>query len=143
MGRPSKFTQGLADQICDRLALGEPMAVICRDEGYPSDRTVRDWISANEEFSAAIARARESGYDMLAAQCLEIADTPLLGQETVTKAEGQTEVREGDMLGHRKLQIDTRMKLLSKWDPKRFGDKLALGQADDLAPLTVVINKPG
>jgi hypothetical protein len=41
-----------------------------------------------------------------------------------------------------KLRIDTRLKLLSKWDPKRYGEKLALGQADDLAPLMVVINKP-
>jgi hypothetical protein len=30
------------------------------------------------------------------------------------------------MLGHRKLQIETRLKLLAKWDPKRYGDKLSL-----------------
>ena len=26
------------------------------------------------------------------------------------------------MLGHRKLQVETRLKLLAKWDPKRYGD---------------------
>ena len=28
------------------------------------------------------------------------------------------------MIQRAKLRIDTRLKLLSKWDPKRYGDKL-------------------
>jgi len=31
-------------------------------------------------------------------------------------------VKKVEMLGHRKLQIETRLKLLAKWDPKRYGD---------------------
>ena len=42
-----------------------------------------------------------------------------------------------DMLGHRKLQIETRLKLLSKWDPKRFGDRVALTGADNAPPIQV------
>ena len=37
-----------------------------------------------------------------------------------------TETVVEDMLGHRKLQIETRLKLLAKWDPKRYGKKLDL-----------------
>ncbi|MNT50547.1 hypothetical protein D3C72_1874720 [compost metagenome] len=33
-------------------------------------------------------------------------------------------VKRGDMLGHRKLQIETRLKLLAKWNPKRYGDRM-------------------
>ena len=28
------------------------------------------------------------------------------------------------MLGHRKLQIETRLKLLAKWSPKKYGEKI-------------------
>lgn len=135
MARPSKFTPELLEEICARLSRGEPLAAICRDEGMPADRTVRDWIEQKSEVSAAIARAREAGEDWLAAECLAIADTPEVGVETTTKANGDTETREGDMLGHRKLRIDTRLKLLAKWNPKKWGDRMALdhGVQDNLA----------
>ena len=52
------------------------------------------------------------------------------------KADGSTEVRRGDMLGHRKLQIETRLKLLAKWDPKRYGGRTVLA-GDAQAPLAL------
>ena len=33
---------------------------------------------------------------------------------------------------HAKLRIDTRLKLLAKWNPRKWGDKLAVGGAEDL-----------
>lgn len=138
-GRPSSFTQAVADEIVERLSKGEPLAAICRDEHMPTDRTVRNWREADEAFASAIAGAREVGFDQIAADCLRIADTPLIGEERTTKDDGKVEVREGDMLGHRKLQIDTRLKLLAKWDPKRYGDRLDLnhsGSIDTMDPET-------
>lgn len=123
-GRPSTFTQEIADEICARLSKGEPLAHICRDEHMPAVRTVSDWKVASEQFSADFTRARDEGFDHLAAECLRIADTPAEGVETTVKANGDEETRKGDMLGHRKLQIETRLKLLAKWDPKRYGEKV-------------------
>jgi len=37
-----------------------------------------------------------------------------------------TEVKQEDMLGHRKLQVETRLKLLACWDPRRYGAKVAV-----------------
>ncbi len=142
MGRPSSYTQEVAAEIVDRLSKGEPLAAICRDDHMPTDRTVRNWQAADDAFASAIAGAREVGFDQIAAECLRIADTPLIGEERTTKDDGKVEVREGDMLGHRKLQIETRLKLLAKWDPKRYGDKVALtggGPGDE--PLSVVIRQ--
>lgn len=123
MGRPSLKSPELLASICDRLSKGEPLAAICRGEGMPCDDTVRNWMDADAEVSRAIARAREAGEEWLAAECLQIADTPEVGAETTTKADGTVETREGDMLGHRKLRIDTRLKLLAKWNPRKWGDR--------------------
>lgn len=142
-GRQSLYTKELADAICARLSTGEPLAQICRDAGMPNVRTISLWKTAHEGFDSDFARARDEGYDALAAQCLAIADTPLEGVETTTKDDGRIEEKRGDMLGHRKLQIETRLKLLAKWDPRRYGDKLALGQADDLLPLVTVKDLTG
>lgn len=123
-GRPSKYTPELAAEICERLSKGEPLAEICRDGHMPAVRTVSDWKLAHTDFSADFARGRDDGYDYLAAECLAIANRTIEGEETTTKPNGDVEVKRGDMLGHRKLMIETRLKLLAKWDPKRYGDKV-------------------
>ena len=136
MARPSKKTKEMVDAICLRLSNGEPLTAICRDEGMPAPRTVRDWMASDQEVSAAIAHAREEGEEALAEECLAIADTPLEGEETEFDAEGNVvKVKRSDMLGHRKLQIETRLKLLAKFNPKRWGDRVALdhGVQDNLA----------
>ncbi len=109
--------------ICERLSKGETMTSICSGEGMPSYRAVMDWCAEDETVSAGIAQARVRGFDALADECLLIANKTCEGIETVEKADGSVEVRKGDMLGHRKLQIETRLKLLAKWDPKRYGEK--------------------
>lgn len=124
IGRPSLYTLKIMQEIVDRLSKGEPMAQICRDDWMPAVRTVHDWMDSRPEVSASIARARDEGFDAIAADCLSIANTPVEGEETTVKADGSIEVKRGDMLGHRKLQIETRLKLLAKWDPKRYGEKI-------------------
>ncbi len=134
-GRPSLWTQKVADEICTRLAQGEPLAQICREDRMPSLTTVWNWQKAKAEFSECIARAREAGWDRIASDALEISNTPLLGviRKVEDTAEGTkiTETHE-DMLGHRRLQIETRLKLLAKWDPKRYGDKIEIEHAGQL-----------
>lgn len=126
----------MANVICERLGDGTPLAVMCREDGMPGLRTVYDWMEAHEAFSARIARGRDAGYDMIAAEALHIADTPLEGIREVVKADGKVETTREDMLGHRRLQIETRLKLLAKWDPKRYGDATIL-RGDANNPLQV------
>jgi hypothetical protein len=43
------------------------------------------------------------------------------------------------MLGHRKLQIETRLKMLAKFNPKRYGDKV-VHAGDDVNPVVIENN---
>lgn len=92
----------------------------------PGLRTVYDWTAANTELSARIARAREDGEEIIAAGCLEIADDSR--NDWVEKFG-----KEGEFAGWQfnaehvqrsKLRIETRLKLLAKWNPKKYGDKV-------------------
>lgn len=122
MARPSKRSPQVEDEICRRLSEGETLRAICRDEGMPPWRSVYDWIAQDEGFAARFARARELGADAIAEQAMSIADTPVIGEE-VEESENGIKVRRADMLGHRKLQVETRLKLLAKWFPKKYGDR--------------------
>ena len=116
----------LLPEICARLAQGETLSAICRDPHMPDRVTVYSWANADPVVSERIAQARAVGFDAIADECLEIANTPVVGEEVTTKPDGSQEVKRGDMLGHRKLQIETRLKLLAKWDPKRYGERQAV-----------------
>lgn len=133
-GRPSEYSQEVADLICEKIADGIPLREICRDDNMPAWRTVYDWRDAHPDFSARIAHARELGEEAIAQDCMRIADTPQIGIKTTSKASGMETV-ETDMIEHRRLQIDTRLKLLAKWNPRKWGDKLAVGGAADLPPV--------
>lgn len=106
MGRPSKYTQAIADEICERLAQGESLRAICRDEHMPPEVTVRRWVVQDVNgIAAQYTRARDMGLDTTAEECREIAD------------EGS-----GDVARDR-LRFDERRWYLSKLAPKRYGDK--------------------
>lgn len=66
-----------------------------------------------EEF----ARAKDAGYDTIADDMLSIADA------APERVEGRVDPGE---VANRKLRIWTRQQLLSKWSPKKYGDKVTL-----------------
>lgn len=126
-GRPCVYDPDIAAAICARLACGESLRAICRDDAFPPESTVRGWaVDDVDGFAARYARARDIGLDTMADELLEIADTPREGVRTESSDDGIKTVTE-DMLGHRRLQIDARKWYLAKLAPKRYGDKLELG----------------
>jgi hypothetical protein len=137
-GRPSKYTPELAAEICERLSNGEPLRQICRDAHMPAWTAIYAWAAKDAVLSERIAHARNQGYEAIAEECLLIADNPEWGLTESVGPNGQT-VTKQDMLGHRKLRIETRLKLLAKWDPKRYGDRLALA-GDEKNPIHLEAN---
>ena len=137
-GRPSKYTKQIAESICEQLSEGVPLREICRQEGMPAWRTVYDWMWRDDSLSTAIAHARDLGCDNIAEECLHIADNQMFGEE-VTESEDDKGVKhitikKVDMLGHRKLQIETRLKLLAKFNPKKYGESMT-HKGDEENPL--------
>ncbi len=134
MAQESKYTEWHGEMICAGLSEGHSLLSICEALGV-AHSTARRWEAEIPEHAANVARAREQGCHALAEQALAIADTPLLGEVRTTKADGSVEVRQEDMTSHRKLQIDTRKWLIARWLPKVYGEKVAVGGADDLPPI--------
>lgn len=139
---PKPVPQDLADIIVEQVGRGVPLAEIVRsDPRFPKAlTTVYDWIIKDPIFAQRYAQARVAGYDAIAADMLRIADTPLEGVKRKVTADG-VEITEEDMLGHRKLQVDTRRWLLSKWDPKRYGERVEVAGDPD-APLIAADASP-
>jgi hypothetical protein len=131
MARPSTFNLETADEICERLAGGESLLSICKDDGLPPQSVVFQWLSKNAEFAENYARARQFWAHSEFERMMQIADTPQSGVITTVK-DGKEEVKTLDMTDHRRLQVDTRKWALARMFPKVYGDRInqAISGAD-------------
>lgn len=116
----------IAEQICDRLAKGETLLAILdtrpRPDGWPCRVTFYEWLRIDQQIAEMYDKAREAGLDVLAEDCIKIAE------EDIDKVEAK---RDPAHIAHQKLRIDTRLRLLGKWSPKKYGDKVEVsGNAD-------------
>lgn len=121
-------------KICERHSKGETIASILRTPGMPGRSTFYEWLE-DEELSGLFARARDAAMDAIADEAVAIAEDG--ANDTYVDENGFKRV-DNDVIQRSKLRVDTRLKLLAKWAPRKYGDKLELsGDAD--RPLTVQV----
>lgn len=111
IGRPSKFSQDLAENICEQIANGKSLRAICAGDDMPSATTVFKWLNENQDFSEQYARARGRQADHYFEEIVEIADSVEADSAAVAKA---------------RLQVDARKWAASKLAPKKYGEKTEL-----------------
>ena len=136
-GRPSIRSAEVEDRIIEGLSAGTPLTIVCKPDDMPALRTVYDWMDADEEFSARIARAREMGWDQIAIDALNIADE-VTDQDSIETKFG--EIPNKEWLMRSKLRVETRLKLLAKWDPKRYGEMIKHAGADG-GPMSITVSQ--
>ena len=93
--------------ICEGLASGLSLNRVAQEIGI-SDSSVYEWMAADSDFAEKYARARQTGYAVMADQLVDISDSV-----------------EGDPARDR-LRVDTRKWMLSKMLPKVYGERLAV-----------------
>jgi hypothetical protein len=120
MGRPSKYTQKIADEICERLAEGESLRRICLTPSMPKKSTVFRWLASNQEFRDQYAMSRECQADVLADEIIDIADGKRAEYEG-----GEADVQRD------RLAVDARKWVAAKLKAKVYGDKALLGSDPD------------
>ena len=139
-GRPSEYDPEIAGQICHLISIQTiSLTAICnsRDE-FPEAKTFYRWMISHEELRQLYARAKEDQLQILADEIVPLADADRICEKVTIKADGSREVVILDQVERTKLQIDSRKWLLSKLNPKKYGDnsKLQL-TGEDGGPLIV------
>ena len=123
-GRPSKYTEELAAEIAQRLSDGEPLRQICRDAHMPHWTNIYEWMARDQDLSVRIARAREIGQDAIAE---EIYREMMLEPEREER--GRIDPGYVQLI---KARAEIKLKLLAKWNPKRYGDRVTMaGDAEN------------
>jgi len=134
-GRPSEYTLEKDLEICTRLANGESLVVICKDEKFPDVSTVYKWLLSElyPDFRHRYTLAREMQADTFIDQCSSIADET--DQDTITcidkNGEEYTKVNH-DHINRSRLRVETRLKIAEKLLPKKYSAKHDVNVSGDI-----------
>ena len=121
VGRPSTYTQEIADEICGQLAEGTSLRTICLADDMPAKSTVFKWLREQEGFSDQYARAKEESADALVEEILDIADDGSNDwMERENKDGSTTTVLNGEHVQRSRLRVDTRKWIASKLKAKKY-----------------------
>ena len=138
LGRPIKKPD---PEICERLlehvANGGTLRAFCRQKGMPSYRTLYRWLDKDESLmSRFVYNSRFLGARAIAEECLEIIDTPppMIG-------EGENARYDNTIVNWNAKRADIRLRLLSKWFPQEYGDKVGVS-AEGNINLTISTGVP-
>lgn len=124
-GRPSIYTQELADRICHKLAEGNSLRTVCKGEGMPDISTIFNWFRTAPGFVQQYARAKEESADAMVEEMLDIADNG--ENDTYVRKDEEGNAIEGvnhDHINRSRLRVDVRKWAASKLKPKKYGEKI-------------------
>lgn len=131
-GRPTIFSQELADKLCEQLATGDSMRTVCAADDMPSMSSVFKWLRENEEFSKQYARAKAEAADAFVEEILDISDNGVNDWMEKQYGDRKEWVVNGEALQRSKLRVDTRKWIASKLKPKKYGDKLDIESISEI-----------
>lgn len=129
-GAPSKYTQEIADEICERISGGESLRKICESAHMPTRTTIFNWLLKDEyaSFVDQYTRARELQADSLFDDCQDIADDG--SNDWMENVDDQGAIigykLNGENIQRSRLRIDARKWMAGKLRPKKYGEKLEL-----------------
>lgn len=134
MSRPTIRTNELEDDILSRIACGESLRGICAEDGMPNISTVIRWLAADEDFARKYTRAREMQAEILADEMLDIADDDKSDRIDIKDKDGNIIKTEQNnvAVARSKLKLEQRRWWAEKLRPKVYGNKVAVGGADDM-----------
>lgn len=113
----------LFKKVIKGLQNGRSLRQVLGDSEMPSRTALYSWLDKDKEYQERFARAQEMGDDVLFEETIDIARTPMVGETEEIGPNGIT-IKRGDMLGHRKLLIETIDKVLARRNPRKYGTKL-------------------
>jgi hypothetical protein len=142
VGRPTDYTEELADLICERIADGESLRKICAGDSMPNKSTVFRWLAEYPDFATKYAHAREAQADTLVDEIVAIADeevTMVRADKHKPGADCDAEIEvvfDQTAVARNKLRVSARQWTAEKLRPKKYGPRLEIDQRTTLTDLT-------
>jgi len=141
-GRPSIYSDQLVETICLRIAEGESLNKICKDEKMPDKATVFRWLVSDQVFCDKYARARELQAETQFDELIDIVDQPPELSYVKDKDGNDVEVKfDSSYVAWMKLRVDTRKWTAARMAPKKYGEQKQAEQEFDPMVIDVDVKR--
>ena len=127
LGRPISIPDSkIVEEVLFWISSGNTLRSYCRQKNKPAFTTIYNWLNKDKEFNERFVRAREVGSDMIADSIMEIMS------ETPEMIGGDNPRIDPGWVALQKAKSDVALKLLSKWFPSRYGDRVDVAAKGDI-----------
>lgn len=129
LGRPTKYSPELAEEICEAIATdSKGLRRLCNENPeWPRKQNILKWLRKYPDFRARYMNAKSDQIETIVDEVLEIADN--------------FENDDAIQVNRSRLRIDTRKWLACKLAPKIYGDKLHSEHAVEPSLMQNLIDK--
>jgi hypothetical protein len=138
LGRPVKKPDPvIVENLLVHVANGGTVRAFCREKHNPSYNTIYRWLDKDKELMTRFTYvSRFLGARAIAEEALELVDTipPVIG-------DGDNARMDNAHVNWMRSRADLRLKLLSKWYPQEYGDKVGIDAKGDIS-LTISTGIP-
>ena len=138
LGRPVKKPDPLiVENLLVHVANGGTVRAFCREKHNPSYNTIYRWLDKDKELMTRFTYvSRFLGARAIAEEALELVDTipPVIG-------DGDNARMDNAHVNWMRSRADLRLKLLAKWYPQEYGDKVGIDAKGDIN-LTITTGIP-
>ena len=129
LGRPVKKPDPvIVENLLVHVANGGTVRAFCREKHNPSYNTIYRWLDKDKELMTRFTyTSRFLGARAIAEEALELVDTipPVIG-------DGDNARMDNAHVNWMRSRADLRLKLLSKWYPQEYGDKVGIDAKGDI-----------
>jgi hypothetical protein len=115
-----------AQEICEKIASGELLTVICLDANMPTPRRVTRWLKDHSDFAALYQCAINDRLSIFEEDLVALADSIPTEPLRATASSTKEKLQFVDPIQKAKLQIEVRMRWLKALRPQKWSEQSAL-----------------
>jgi hypothetical protein len=120
------YTEELAQEICERIAAGELLINICKDEHMPTVRRCNVWLKQNDDFQILYRDSLNDRLSIFEEQVISIADDAAHDFKEVIRNGKATRQIDAEVIARAKLRVEVRFRHLKAGRPGKWGDTSTL-----------------
>jgi hypothetical protein len=121
-----QYSEQLASEICERIASGELLTVICLDEHIPTVRKCNQWLREYSDFKVLYEQSLQDRLSIFEEQLVELADSAARHFDVVKIKGVEKRVRDPVVIQGAKLSIEVRRLWLIAGRPNKWGSSTTL-----------------
>jgi hypothetical protein len=126
------YSDKLAEEICSRVASGELLTIICREDDMPTMRRCNQWLKERPEFQGLMDMSKNDRLSIFEEEVIEIADDIKNDFKMVIKNGKEKRVVDPEVIARAKLRIEVRFRHLKSGKPSKWGDvQTLITKSDD------------